>query len=163
MAGTEKTVLFLFAYSLISNYNIIMKTDNAFNLLARIHEKVNKKLISSLNEYGITDLVPSHGDILAALFKKDCVTMMSIAQLIHRDKSTVTQLVKKLVKKDYVFCKDNPQDHRSSLVCLTDKGNSLKEIFQKISRELYETAYEGLTPDEIANFHQLVKKIHNNF
>jgi DNA-binding MarR family transcriptional regulator len=139
-----------------------MKTDNTISLIARIHEKINKKLVLALKEKGIEDLAPSHGDILAALFKKDRVTMATIAALIHRDKSTVTQLIKKLVKKGYISIEINPLDRRSFLVCLTQKGRGLEKIFQNISNAAYTSFYNNMKPEEIAEFQRLVKIINEN-
>lgn len=139
-----------------------MKTDNTISLIARIHEKINKKLVLALEENGIGDLAPSHGDILAALFKKDRVTMATIADLIHRDKSTVTQLIKKLVKKGYISIEINPLDRRSSLVYLTNKGRGLEGIFQSITDATYTSFYNNMKPKEIAEFQRLVKIINEN-
>lgn len=148
---------------MISNYNMIMENDNTISLMARIHEKINKRLIRTLQEAGIDDLSPSHADILAALFRKDRVTMAAVAQLIHRDKSTVTQLIKKLIQKGYVTIQANPQDRRSNLVCLTDQGKELEVVFQKISDQLYQSFYAHLKQEEVLQFKRLVRIIYNNF
>ncbi|MCI1883104.1 MAG: MarR family transcriptional regulator [Sporolactobacillus sp.] len=139
-----------------------MKSDNTISLMARIHEKINKRLINALKEDGINDLAPSHADILAALFKKDRVTMAAVAKLIHRDKSTVTQLIKKLSQKGYVTIRPNPLDRRSNLVCLTNRGKTLEAIFQKISEQLYQIVYAHLRPDEIGQFKRLIRMIDHN-
>lgn len=139
-----------------------MKTDNTIHLISRIHEKANAFLVEQLRGQGMNDLAPSHGDILAALFKRDEVTMTEIATLIHRDRSTVTQLVRKLERKGYVFSRENAADRRSSVVCLTEKGRSLEPFFKQVSEDLYAMAYSGMTVEEISRFQQLVRKVYHN-
>ncbi|TGA98014.1 MarR family transcriptional regulator [Sporolactobacillus shoreae] len=139
-----------------------MKTDNTIHLISRIHEKANIFLIGKLRGLGMNELAPSHGDILAALFKRNEVTMTEIATLIHRDRSTVTQLVRKLERKGYVFSKENASDRRSSFVCLTEKGKSLEPFFKQVTKDLYTRAYSGMTDEEISRFQQLVGKIYHN-
>ena len=69
-------------------------------LISRIHEKGNRFITEQLKKNGIDGLVPSHGDILAVLYKYQKSTMKDIADRIHRTKPTVTVLVDKLEKLD---------------------------------------------------------------
>lgn len=140
-----------------------MNTDNTINLIGRIREKTNKFLLKELEKLGLKNIAPSHGDILAALFKYEEATMTEIADIIHRDRSTVTALINKLINLEYVSSKKDPKDNRSSIICLTEKGKELKSGFIEISQKLYMLEYKGISEEEKVIFQKLLKKIHDNF
>lgn len=139
-----------------------MKTDNTIHLIGRIREKANNIIVRELEQLGMTGVVPSHGDILAKLFKHKELTMTEIANRIHRDRSTVTTLVNKLMKLGYVASKKNPEDSRSSLVYLTQKGKELEEDFIRISELLFEVQYKDINEEEKQVFNKVLEKIYNN-
>ncbi|MPQ34052.1 MarR family transcriptional regulator [Clostridium estertheticum] len=140
-----------------------MNTDNTINLIGRIREKANKFLLNELGKLGLQNIAPSHGDILAALFRCEEATMTEIADIIHRDRSTVTALVNKLIGLGYISSKKDPNDNRSNIIYLTEKGESLKTGFKKISQKLYMLEYNGISDEEKIIFKSLLQKIYNNF
>lgn len=78
----------------------------AINFIAqqagRIVAHANRFLVSELRRRGVTDIVPSHGDILNYLLRHDGATSTDIAVGSHRTKPTVTVLVDKLIAAGYV-------------------------------------------------------------
>ena len=82
------------------------------------------------------DLVPSHGEILFRLFNDGPQTMSSMAKTIKRDPSTITTLVNKLIKYDFIKLVENQCDMRSKLIVLTNKGEAFEKEFTKISEDL---------------------------
>ncbi|MFL0251682.1 MarR family winged helix-turn-helix transcriptional regulator [Clostridium neuense] len=140
-----------------------MNTDNTINLIGRIRDKANKFLLKKLQELGLKNVAPSHGDILAVLFKYEEATMTEIAELIHRDRSTVTALVNKLIVLGYISSRKDPNDNRSSIICLTEKGKELKLGFKEISEELYMIEYKGISEEEKIVFRRILQKVYNNF
>ena len=140
-----------------------MKTDNSISLIGKIRAQSNKFIVKELTKAGIVGLVPSHGDILITLFKNEEMTMTEIADEIHRDRSTVTTLVNKPLKFQYVSVRKNPQDHRSNIVSLTQRGKELEPTFKKISMRLYEIEYHGISAEDQAVFKKVLMKINDNF
>ncbi|WP_432403300.1 MarR family winged helix-turn-helix transcriptional regulator [Wukongibacter sp. M2B1] len=140
-----------------------MKTDKTIYLIGRIREKANEFILKELEMVGFKDIVPSHGDILITLFKYSECTMTDIANSIHRDRSTVTTLVSKLIKLGYVSSTKDPNDSRSVIIFLSEKGKALEPSFKEISQKLYETEYKGISEDERRVFQKMLEKIYNNF
>ena len=97
------------------------KLKEALSYISKIHEKGNRFVIEQLNKNGIKELVPSHGDILAVLYKDGKSTMKEIADKIHRTKPNVTVLVNKLERLGYVKREDPKTDSRYTLVILAAK------------------------------------------
>ena len=156
-------MLDLFDNDSTSKYTENMNTDNTINLIGRIREKSNKYLLKEMEKLGLENIALSHADILAALFKYEEATMTEIADTIHRERSTVTTLVSKLIKLGYISSKKDSNDSRSSIIYLTEKGHGLKNGFEEISERLYEREYKGISGEEKMIFQRVLKKIYDNF
>ena len=106
---------------------------------------------------------PTHGDILWAILSSGELSMKNLAEIIHRDKSTVTALVNKLIKFGYVKKRSDVNDSRVTLISLTPKGLELKDDVIEISIALREKAYQGLTEKDKTVLMKLLDKIYQNF
>ncbi|MDF2869731.1 MAG: transcriptional regulator [Anaerocolumna sp.] len=148
---------------MISKYNKDMKTDKTIYLIGRIHEQANKFLLNELEQIGFRDISPSHGDILVTLFQyKEC-TMTDLSNSIHRDRSTVTALVNKLIKLGYITSRKADEDNRSTIIALTQKGMALEAGFQAISDKLFDVEYQGISAEEKEVFQKVLQKVLDNF
>lgn len=151
------------ANDLTSKYNKPMRTDNTIFLMGRIREKADCYLRTEMEKIGLSRLAPSHGDILANLFKYCELSMASLAEVVHRDPSTVTALVNKLRQRGFVRTRKDETDSRITLVELTEKGCALEPAFQTISQSLCEMEYRGMTQDERQQLKRLLTKVDGNF
>lgn len=134
----------------------------ALSLIAKIHEKGNRYILEELNKNGITELAPSHGDILAMLYKYEKLTMKDLAEKIHRTKPTVTVLVNKLEKLSYVKREKSSEDSRITYIKLTSKGEEFRSIFEKISEDLNKMLYKNLSEDDANILDSLLSKMEKN-
>ena len=123
-----------------------MHTAMLIDTIARIREKADAFLVAELNRRGVTGLVPSHGAILAQLYRFGPLPMGRLAHLIRRKKNTVTTLVRKLEAGGYVTCDKAPTDSRVTLVAPTDKTTAFRPDFEAISQALLHRAW-GDTSD----------------
>ncbi|NLM66590.1 MAG: MarR family transcriptional regulator [Enterococcus sp.] len=131
--------------------------------MSRLLERTNQFIIKELENKGINDIVPSHGDILYQLFQDEPLTMQEISKRIHRTKSTVTILVKKLEDKGYIERQKNEEDSRSTLISLTEKGRALHPIFEEISENLQERLYGGYSRGQVIMFEELLEIAYDRF
>jgi len=123
-----------------------------------------KFIENQLIEEGIEDLVPAYGNILTALYNNDGRLMMKdIATIVGKDKSTITALIKSLLKLGYVKKIKSKQDKRITYIELTEKSYTIKNKFEKISNELNQKAFYDFTVKEKEEFLKLLKKMNNNF
>ncbi|TGE37420.1 MarR family transcriptional regulator [Desulfosporosinus fructosivorans] len=137
--------------------------DNTINLMSRINERANRFILSELEKQGITDISPSHGAVLVALFQNAELTMSEIAERINRDRSTVTTSVNKLIDFGYLDTVKNAQDSRSTIVFLTTKGKELEPVFFQISQSLVMTEYKEINAEEREIFKKVLQRIYTNF
>ncbi len=123
-----------------------------------------KFIENELVKNDMTDIIPSHGNILTALYESDGkLTMKEIAKKIGKDKSTVTALINKLIELGYVVKEKSLEDKRVTFISLTDKSNIIKEKYNKVCMAVNETAYEGFSEKEKEDFLKLLKKLNTNF
>lgn len=132
------------------------------SFLARTVRTANDLIVKRMADLGMRGLATSHGDILAALFAEEPRTMLSLAEGIGRDPSTVTALVKKLVDAGYVTTYKNAQDRRVTEVVLTPKGYALQNGFDEISKELVRVQMSGIDPDDFNTACRVLLQIEDN-
>ena len=139
-----------------------MNPDTIIYLISRIREKANAFILQELKHSGLTGLAPSHGDILYLLLHEDTLNMSDIAGRIHRRKPTVTVLVDKLIQLGYVEKRIDPKDERVHLISLTGQGQALKPKVMKISADLLNRLYKGVSEEEQKILMMLLLKIRRN-
>ena len=139
-----------------------MDHERVIALISAIRDKANRFILQQLKDRGITDIAPAHGGIFVHLFRNTEMTMGEMAQLIDRDKSTVTALVDKLVVLGYVRKERDARDSRVTKIRLTSEGRALEANFALISKELLKQVYSGFTEEEKQNIIHLLGLINNN-
>lgn len=88
--------------------------------------------------------------------------MKEIADRIHRTKATVTVLIDKLERENFVKREKSTADNRSTYIILTQKSIDLRPVLEKIAEELNTMLYKGFTKDEAKQLDQLLEKMLKN-
>ena len=136
---------------------------NAIMLISRIHEAAAKWISDELAAAGLEGVAPSHGDVLALLFRQQEATMHELAAFARRTKPTMTVLVGKLEKMGLVTRTQSPLDARCQIVRLTPEGERLRPAFDAISRRLVERAYAGFPPAAARRLEAALARMLSNF
>ena len=134
-----------------------MKYSAIFSHASRLRESGNRFILAELEKVGLSDIAPSHGDILVRLLACEACNMSELAKQVHRTKSTVTALVEKLERNGI----PDPEDSRGVLVRLTDKGRALEPAFEAISNGLQRLITDRLSEEEAALLDRLLDKCVN--
>lgn len=136
----------------------------AISKISKIRSEVFNYIESELRKRGIEGLVVSHGNILDILYDNSGkLTMKEISEGINRSKSTVTQLVDKLLKDGYVIKESNLEDKRSSYIVLTEKGLGIKKDFREISDNVIREFFKDFTEEEAEILLSLLDRVIDNF
>lgn len=135
---------------------------NAVMMIARIHERVQKRLRNELSAAGLAGVAPSHGDVLACLFARGEATMQGLAAFAHRTKPTTTVLVDKLEERGLVRRAPSSDDARRTIVTLTESGARLRDEFDAISKRLVSQVYGSLNHTESETLERLLAKVLTN-
>lgn len=102
-------------------------------------------------EIGVT-LAERH--LLIELTMYPSPTMGEIAERLLLDKSTISRLIAKAVKKGYVECVTDEKDKRKRFLQITEKGKQTLNAFEPIAFSQTKEALLTLTHDEIETVHK---------
>ena len=132
-------------------------------MISDIRILISMFLQEELKDAGLQGVVPSHGEILYNLVQNGDMTMTELSNAITKDRSTVTALVSKLIKKGMAEYVENPEDMRSKKVRLTSEGKLFEARLNGISDKMNKKFWENISEDEKKAFIKVLRKIHGNF
>lgn len=153
----------LFEFSSSPNYNFVMENFEIVYLSSLLNEKAGDFIQDELKKYGYPELKMAHGDIFHVLFEAGELSAKEIAGRTRRSKSTVSELVDRLVKLGYVCKKPDPADARGVKVSLTEKGVAFEAVFGKISEDLSARILSAVEPEELEIAEKVMRKLTSNF
>lgn len=112
-------------------------------------------LLKSLDENEIS--------IIRIVSQKDEVIIREIGNILKVPKSTLTSIIDRLEKKDFIIRTISKKDRRSYKLELTDKGKKAQEEHDEFEYEFYGKIIKSLnTFEEREEFIRLIKQIANN-
>ncbi|KAA8787126.1 MarR family transcriptional regulator [Paenibacillus amylolyticus] len=136
---------------------------NAFAMIARIRDHVNKRIVHELEQHEVTGIVPSHGDVLMFLYREETLSIKMLAERVQRTQPTVTVLVNKLEKLGYVERSKSAEDSRVTMIRLTDNGKQLEPIFREVSNQINQMIYADLSEEQSEQLESLLSMIVRRF
>lgn len=92
--------------------------------------KFKQYTASVLKQNGV-DLTPEQFLLIDLLWNEGPMSQQKIADLMQKDKNSVTKLVDALEKKDLVQRKRDSSDRRSNTLVLTEKAETMKNAAKK--------------------------------
>ena len=135
---------------------------SVLNLMSKIRSRAFLHLEKELAKLGIADLSPSHGDVLFVVSKFQPIDMRELAKMTGRDKSTLTQLVNRLIKNGYLNRIVPESDRRRAEILLTKKADLVAPILLKIGRNLEKKMLDGMSIQTSKMLIQTMQRIYDN-
>ncbi len=136
--------------------------EHIVKLVFKLRARIDGFLVNKIEKAGAKGLMVSHGNILVQLYREDKQPMAKIAAEIGKCKSTVTALVDKLEKADFVKREINSDDIRVKNLCLTEKGKTFQKEFWNISSDLNSILWEGFDAKEQELFLSYLDRMDKN-
>lgn len=130
-----------------------------FELITKISKKYKKLQRQVVKE---SNLTPPQYAILQELWKSDEKPFKMLAIACCCSQSTITGIIDTMEKNNLVTREANPNDRRSLLVKLTDKGKNLKSLPRPI-KFVVKDCCEGFEVEEIKYLIHLLKKLDKSF
>ena len=122
-------------------------------LLRVIYQHHSQAIESALRAAGFNDIAPSAGNVFPFM-RPEGITISALAQLAGVRKQTMAQAVEQLERGGYVERRDNPDDRRSRLVFLTERGRSVTPVTHAAAAAV-EQQWAGLIgTDELEHLRQ---------
>jgi len=130
--------------------------DSLSFLLSKCNQKAFALAQERLIEFNLT---PEQAVALTYLFKKDGINQLQLGEMIQKDRTTVSGIVNKLVTLGYVSKGTNPSDKRSSLLFITEKALSIKDVMLQQAVEVNKFLTKDITDQEREFLLTMLKKI----
>ena len=130
--------------------------------LGKTSKIIGYYILEEMQKKGI-DLTKEQMIVLKKLHDQDGLPQSDLAFLTLRNKSSLTRLLVKMEKKDYIKRKQDHNDKRINHVFLTVTG---KEVFKKtrpLIKDIIATMEKGISASEKKQMIELLKKIQFNF
>lgn len=121
--------------------------------------KAYRKLCQQNIDKVMADLTVDQGLVLMVLAKHPTLSQQQVAELVFKDKASLTRIVELLVQKGLLSRAFHPTDRRKVELRLTALGQSaLQQLAGTISLN-QRTALQGLSDEELAQFRATLLKI----
>nr|WP_237437926.1 MarR family winged helix-turn-helix transcriptional regulator [Altericroceibacterium endophyticum] len=92
----------------------------------------------------------------------DLVTFKNVCAMAHLEKSYASRIMNRLVESDLIKKQENPQDQRSVLVSLTEKGRALHSELHAASAALNVSMMSVLSPEQKETFVTCLTLLHDH-
>ena len=116
-------------------------------------KEIIKKYTDYLKEYGLTY---TGYIVLMAIEDDEKLNIKKLGERVFLDSGTLTPLLKKLEKKNYVIRTREEQDERNLQISLTERGKYIQNVLSDISQSVFNEF--NITQEETQN---LVEDLQN--
>lgn len=99
--------------------------------------------------------------VLNIIYSKEGINLKKIAEITNRDKTSVTRLISKLEKKEFLEKRISSKDKRVSELHITKKGLSKIREVAPIINKIVLNIQDALNQEEINNTLKTLNKIQN--
>ena len=131
---------------------------DVFELINKINKKYEKLQRENIQELNLT---PTQHLILRELWESDGRQFKELAESCDYTRSTITGVVDTMENNNLVNREANPEDRRSTLVKLTEKGKKLKNATPPLE-SIVNGCCSEINQEEIENLGQLLQKLLNS-
>ncbi|MCK8060368.1 MULTISPECIES: MarR family winged helix-turn-helix transcriptional regulator [unclassified Fusibacter] len=135
-----------------SNDELIRGISNLSKLKGRCYTKMLEDL--KLSEMSLKQI-----NYLKVFHEHQAITTSQLAEMLNLSKPTVTEMVKKFIKNDYVVKQSCPEDGRVFYLKLTEKGKHLATLDELTAKYLASTIESRLSEEDLEVLISVLKKL----
>ena len=123
--------------------------------------KLKQFIASKLKLMGVP-LTPEQFMLIDLLWNHGEMSQQQLADLMQKDKNSVTKLVDAIEKKGFVVRRQNRSDRRSNTLVLTENANQLKPGAKQKGISILDQMLEGISEEELRAFLTTLRKLDVN-
>ena len=124
-------------------------------LLRVIYQHHSRAIESALRAAGFNDIAPSAGNVFPFV-PREGITISALAELAGVRKQTMAQAVEQLERSGYIERRENPDDRRSRLILLTDRGRAVTPVTHAAAGAVEQQWAALLGTDELEHLRRLL-------
>ncbi|MDR3588699.1 MAG: MarR family transcriptional regulator [Negativicutes bacterium] len=121
--------------------------------------RVSRTYEAHLTPLGIT---PVQFYVLSSLFETDEIKFKVLAGKLGMEGPTLTGILDRLARMDYIERRDDPEDRRSLLICLTKEAKKHRDVVVGLVDTLDNELKKEFDEAEFAAFIKILEKIGEN-
>lgn len=130
-------------------------------LMSKINHLSGRIFARLLKAYEI-EINPAQGRIMFVLWQQGTVPIHELAKKTSLGKSTLTSMLDRLENAGLIVRERSETDRRVIFVKRTEKDRSRQRIYERVSKEMSDIYYAGLSSAEISRFERTLEKILDN-
>ena len=131
---------------------------DVFELIDKTAKNLRYIQRQTVSESGLT---PPQYAVLHLLWEQDERPFKDLADFMVCSRATITGIIDTLERKGLVERKTNPEDRRSLLATLTDKGRNMQQR-TPVLENIYNTCCAGLSPIVLQQLSFLLNKLNSS-
>lgn len=140
---------------------LISKTNGGF-LVSQVKQISGRVFEKILAESGVNEFNGAQGRILYVLWESDGIPIIELSKKTGLAKTTLTSMLDRMEMSQLIKREYNPSDRRQIIIKLTEKADSLRTAYNKVSEKMSEIFYQGFSDEDIELFENFLRKILQN-
>lgn len=113
----------------------------------------------SRNEINLT---PEQYLVMDILWDADVMSQQSIADIIQKDKNSVTKFIDSLEKKGLVYRVVNKEDRRVNNIMVSEEGKKLKTKTTEVAIKMMRNVLNNIKEEDLLVFDKVMNQIKDN-
>ena len=113
----------------------------------------------SRNEINLT---PEQYLVMDILWDADVMSQQSIADIIQKDKNSVTKFIDSLEKKGLVYRVVNKEDRRVNNIIVSEEGKKLKTKTTEVAIKMMRNVLDNIKEEDLMAFDKVMMQIKDN-
>lgn len=126
-----------------------------------LNSRIKKCFFDKLQENGI-NITPEQYLVMDILWEKPSISQQNIADIIQKDKNSVTKIIDSLEKKNFVKRVMDKNDRRINKIELTDEGFALEKITTEVAINFMNHTIKGIDNQDLDKFVEVMRKLKDN-
>lgn len=126
-----------------------------------LNSRIKKCFIDRLQQNGI-NVTPEQYLVLDILWEKRSLSQQNIADLIQKDKNSVTKIIDSLEKKNLVNRVVDPKDRRINKIELTKEGLALEKITTEVAINFMNDTVKDIDGQDLDKLVEVMRKLKDN-
>ncbi|WP_428641827.1 MarR family winged helix-turn-helix transcriptional regulator [Roseibium sp.] len=126
------------------------------NHMARLFANALHRKIAPL------DLAPAQFMTLLELWTEEGVTQRDLMTRLDVEQATMANTLSRMERDGLITRKPHPEDRRAQSVWLTQKARALEKPAKEAAMAVNASALQGLSPEEVAQFLQMMNRVAAN-